>query len=155
MKTPIILPKYQRGMMLLEALIAILIFSIGILAIVGLQVNSIKLANDSKYRSDANLLASQLIGEMWVAHSSPTFAADFSTGGANYLAWASKVAATIPIPTGTSAPSVTIAPSTVPIPSASSVSSSIVAIDIYWSVPGESGNGAGAHRYNTNTQINN
>lgn len=159
MKTPIVFLKYQRGVMLLEALIAILIFSIGILAIVGLQVNSIKLANDSKYRSDANLLASQLIGEMWMAQSSPSFTADFSgsnyAGGANYVAWASRVAAAIPIPAGTSAPSVTIAQTALVIPGASSVPSSNVTIDIYWSVPGESSNGAGAHRYSTNTQINN
>lgn len=140
----------QKGVLLLEALIAILIFSIGILAIIGLQVSSIKMSSDAKYRSDANLLATQLVGSMWMAHSSPTFVADFRTGGAQYLAWASNVAATLPT-TGASAPAVTIA--TVTDPVASSVSNT-VNIDIYWSVPGESVSGASTHHYNTFTQIN-
>jgi type IV pilus assembly protein PilV len=43
--------------MLLEALIAILIFSFGILGLVGLQANAINLSTDAKYRADAALLA--------------------------------------------------------------------------------------------------
>jgi len=151
MKTAINFPNPQQGVMLLEALIAILIFSIGILAIVGLQVSSIKLANDSKYRSDANLLASRLIGEMWTANSSPSFTTDFSAGGSRFQAWASSVADTLPT-TGVSAPSVTIAQSAAV---ASSTVSSTVTIDIYWTVPGENSGGTSAHRYNTRTQITN
>lgn len=143
--------KLQRGVMLLEALIAILIFSIGILAIIALQANSIKLASDSKYRADANLLANRLIGEMWVAHTSPTFVGDFSTGGGRYIAWNSSVAATLPT-VGVSAPTVTITQATIP---AASTVSSTVNIDIYWSVPGESSGTSSAHRYTTRTQITN
>ena len=51
--------------MLLEGLIAILIFSVGILAIVGMQAAAIKNSADAKYRSDASYLANQIIGEMW------------------------------------------------------------------------------------------
>lgn len=141
----------QRGVMLLEALISILIFSIGILAIVALQANSIKLASDSKYRADASLLANQLIGQMWLANSSPTFVADFSTGGAQYNTWAtSSVALTLPL-AGVSSPSVTIVQST---DLAASTVSSSVTIDIYWSVPGETA-GASPHHYNTRTQVTN
>lgn len=151
MKTPIRFAHNQRGVMLLEALISILIFSIGILAIIGLQVNSIKLANDSRYRSDANLLANQLVGEMWVAQTSPTFVTDFSSpGGALYTAWAAKVASAVPT-TGVSAPSIAIAQSSLAIPSASNVISSTATIDIYWSIPGDSS----THHYQTLTQINN
>jgi len=69
---PISLPSrhIQRGSMLLEALISILIFSIGILGIVGLQANSIKISSDAKYRSDASLLANQYLGSMWGAVAS-------------------------------------------------------------------------------------
>ena len=56
----------QSGVMLLEALIGILIFSVGILAMVGLQVMEIKLASDSRDRAEASNLASQLVGEMWL-----------------------------------------------------------------------------------------
>jgi type IV pilus assembly protein PilV len=58
-------PKTQRGMMLLEALIAILIFSFGILGIVGLQAATLRYASDAKYRLDASYLANQSIGSMW------------------------------------------------------------------------------------------
>ncbi len=57
----------QTGMMLLEAMIAILIFSIGILGVIGLQATSVKLVGDAKYRSDAGQLANDLIGQMWIS----------------------------------------------------------------------------------------
>jgi len=55
----------QRGVVLLEALIAILIFSMGVLAIVGLQAAMIKNTSDSKYRAEASYIAQQRIGAMW------------------------------------------------------------------------------------------
>ena len=59
-------PAQQHGSSLLEALIAILIFSMGILALLGLQATSIKNSSDAKYRADAAYLANQIIGQMWV-----------------------------------------------------------------------------------------
>ena len=56
----------QQGVMLLEAILAILIFSIGVLAVIGLQTASVKAVSDAKYRADAAFLANQIIGEMWV-----------------------------------------------------------------------------------------
>ena len=47
----------QRGATLLEALIGILIFSVGILALVGMQALAIKHMSDAKYRSDAAFFA--------------------------------------------------------------------------------------------------
>ncbi len=97
MKTQPKLANSQKGVMLLEALIAILIFSMGILAIVGLQASSIKLASDAKYRSDASLLANRLIGQMWLANSAAEFLRQVSTtGGTSYAAWAASVASSIP-----------------------------------------------------------
>ena len=55
----------QNGVALLEALIAVLIFSLGVLGIVGLQATMIKNTSDAKYRSEASYLALQRIGEMW------------------------------------------------------------------------------------------
>jgi len=52
--------------MLIEALIAILIFSIGILAVVGMQSVAIKSVTESKYRSEAALLSQELIAQMWL-----------------------------------------------------------------------------------------
>ncbi len=55
----------QQGVVLLESLIAILIFSMGILAIVGLQAAMVKNTSDAKYRADAAFIAQQRLGTMW------------------------------------------------------------------------------------------
>lgn len=51
--------------MLLEALIAILIFSLGVIAIVQLQAVAVKQSTDAEFRSTAALLASDLVSRMW------------------------------------------------------------------------------------------
>jgi len=55
----------QQGIVLIEALVAILIFSMGVLALVGLQAAMIKNTSDSKYRSEASFIAQQRIGMIW------------------------------------------------------------------------------------------
>lgn len=55
----------QQGVVIIEAMIAILIFSIGVLGIVGMQANMIKNTADSNYRADASYIAQQTIGTMW------------------------------------------------------------------------------------------
>ncbi|MDP2144993.1 MAG: prepilin-type cleavage/methylation domain-containing protein [Gallionella sp.] len=55
----------QKGVVLVEAMIAILIFSMGVLAIVGLQAAMVKNTSDSKFRADASYIAQQRIGAMW------------------------------------------------------------------------------------------
>jgi type IV pilus assembly protein PilV len=57
--------KKQQGVVLLEALIAVLIFSMGILALVGLQGAMVKNTSDNKYRADASFVAQNRIAEMW------------------------------------------------------------------------------------------
>lgn len=56
----------QKGAVLLEALIAILIFSLGVLALAGLQAAMIKNTDDAKYRAEATFIAQQKLGEIWV-----------------------------------------------------------------------------------------
>ena len=56
----------QRGATLLEALIGILIFSVGILALVGMQALAIRHMADARYRSEASFFANEIIGRMWV-----------------------------------------------------------------------------------------
>jgi type IV pilus assembly protein PilV len=65
----------QSGSMLLEALIAILIFSLGVLGLVGVQANAIRLSTDAKYRTEAVFLANELIGRLAVVD--PATAATF------------------------------------------------------------------------------
>jgi type IV pilus assembly protein PilV len=55
----------QQGVVLLEALIAILLFSMGVLALVGLQGAMIKNTSDANYRAAASFIAQQRIGQIW------------------------------------------------------------------------------------------
>lgn len=64
-------PAHQQGVVLLESMIAILIFSMGILAIVGLQAAMIKNTTEAQYRTEASFIAQQKIGLMW-ANPDPT-----------------------------------------------------------------------------------
>lgn len=104
----------QSGSVLLEALIAILIFSIGILALVGMQATAINNVADAKYRADASFLADQIIGVMWASRVASgvnfvpdaTFACNPCTqanGNAATRAWvgANGIAGALPAGTGT------------------------------------------------------
>ncbi|MEN3363880.1 MAG: type pilus assembly protein PilV [Burkholderiales bacterium] len=55
----------QHGLMLIEALISILILSVAILGLIGMEGAMIGLAQDAKHRADAAFLAEQVIGVMW------------------------------------------------------------------------------------------
>lgn len=59
----------QGGFALIEGLVAVLIFSFGILAAIGLQATSVKAVTAAKERLDASLVANEQIGRMW---SNPT-----------------------------------------------------------------------------------
>jgi type IV pilus assembly protein PilV len=82
----------QRGVLLLEAMIAILLFSIGVLAVVALQANAIKNVTQSKYRSDAAFLADQLIGQMWANRTNiPSYAYSGGTPPAVMANWVNQI----------------------------------------------------------------
>lgn len=65
MKRPAASLHRQGGAYLLEALIGILIFALGVLGIVGLQAASLHTTADSQLRAEAVFAANQLIGQMW------------------------------------------------------------------------------------------
>jgi type IV pilus assembly protein PilV len=78
----------RRGSFLLEALIAILIFSSGVVGIVALQSQSMRHVGEAQYRAEAILATEALIAQMW--SSDPrTLAVDFASsgGGAGYAAF--------------------------------------------------------------------
>ncbi|MDO8990889.1 MAG: prepilin-type cleavage/methylation domain-containing protein [Sideroxyarcus sp.] len=58
-------PSAQQGVVLIEAMVAILLFAVGVLAIAGLQAAMVKNSSDSKFRAEASYRAQQKIGEMW------------------------------------------------------------------------------------------
>ena len=76
MNKPVLKPikSNQQGVVIIEALVAILIFSMGVLAVVGLQAAMIKNTTDSKFRGDASYIAQQRIGQIW---SDPSNAASY------------------------------------------------------------------------------
>jgi type IV pilus assembly protein PilV len=92
--TPAQSPRSQAGVMLLEALVAILIFTVGVIAVMGMQAASISQVSAAKYRTDASYLANQIIGRMWV--DQPNLATYTSTGSPGRVTWDATVAATLP-----------------------------------------------------------
>jgi type IV pilus assembly protein PilV len=90
----------EHGSVLLEALIAILLFSMGMLALAGVQAAAIKNASEAKYRAEASFLANQIIAQMWgenpanlptYQHNATTASRCTFSGGAsanaNVVAW--------------------------------------------------------------------
>ena len=77
----------ESGFSLIEGLIAISVFSIGMLGLLSLQANAIRLSSEAKYRADAAFLADALIGQLSV--SDPADLASFAHqgGGAKCGAW--------------------------------------------------------------------
>lgn len=62
------LPCFRRGsgIALIEALVSVLLLSIGVLGLIALQANMAGQLTDAKYRAEASLLADELLGQMWV-----------------------------------------------------------------------------------------
>jgi type IV pilus assembly protein PilV len=144
----------QRGIMLLEALIAILVFSLGILAMVGMQAVSISHTTQAKYRADASFVANKLIAQMWV--DSDANMPLYATGGAAFTNWlTSEVEQNLSA--GRSTATVTVTPFlatgvTGGVAAPPPVPGFIVDISIQWRAPSES-DSLPPHVYQTRTQI--
>jgi type IV pilus assembly protein PilV len=149
MKTQVKLSRAQAGGFLLEALIGVLIFSFGILGIVGLQAASLRHTGESEYRAEAMYYANSLISQMWTDNPAGLKAKyDSTVGGAGYLAFQTVVAA---LPgAGAIAPIVLVDPAkdcanasdVAPPPS---LQSHVVVVCVYWQAPGDSD----IHNYTT------
>ncbi|MFK2876824.1 hypothetical protein [Rhodanobacter hydrolyticus] len=149
-------PSFQRGFVLLDAMIAVAIFSIGILGLVALQSSAIKLAGDAKYRTDAAMLADQVIAEMWTnnAANRAAFIAQYSggsgTNGAGYTAWANTLQCTTANAPTRCLPGVTANPPVITItPVSTDTNDSLVTVTVKWQAP----NDTGPHSYVSITQI--
>lgn len=150
MRTVSCAPRRESGMMLIEALVAILIFSIGILALVGLQATAVKQSTDARYRAEAASLASELIAEMWVSNRDPAtletnFEGAAGSGGGLYGNWATRVGTILPGATGAAAPTVVVDGAGTALPGS-------VFVTITWLAPNEPA-GATPHRYVTRAVI--
>ena len=89
--------KKQSGVMLIEALIAILLFSVGILGLVALQVISTQNSVNAGDRSIAASLANDMVSQMLLKNTADIANATLT---ADISAWKSKVAVTLPNATG-------------------------------------------------------
>jgi type IV pilus assembly protein PilV len=59
--------KCQHGVALFEALVSILIFSFGLIGLLGLEARAINFSADAEDRNRAALFANEVASEMWLA----------------------------------------------------------------------------------------
>lgn len=83
----------QRGSFILEALIGLVLFAVGIIALMGMAAQALNDVGQSKYRNDASELAQELVGEMWISAATP---AAFDTTD-----WETRVRQALPVGTAT------------------------------------------------------
>jgi len=101
-----------RGFSLIEVLVAMTIFSFGILGMLGMHARAMTTFSDSKYRTDAALLTDGLINDIWVNRANlATYAYSGGTAPAALQSWLSEVGATLPNGNAT----ITVAGSTVQV----------------------------------------
>ena len=87
----------QRGIALLEVLVAILIFMLGVLGLIGLQGSMTRAQTESKVRADAAYLASEVIGRMWAdVVNVNAYAGTDSCTASSCTEWRSKVEKVLP-----------------------------------------------------------
>ena len=122
-----------RGIALLEVLVALLIFTIGVLGLAGLQATMTRAQTLAQMRADAGHLANEAIGRMW---SDVTNVGLYDAGNcaaqARCLEWQKKVAQVLPGGQG----SITVE------------ASGQVSVIVVWTLPG-----GDAHRYVSQTAI--
>ena len=88
----------QTGATLIEVLISLLIFSLGVLGLVGMQAKALNYAIASEDRSTASALANDLVAAMWAQQ---TNTASNQSNPSNYAAWQSRVSLKLPNGSGT------------------------------------------------------
>ena len=132
----------QEGSILLEALISILIFSMGILAIVGLQGTAIKTVSDSQYRLEASFLANRVVSEIWTNVANINAYALPGGGATGLDVWLAEVQSRLPGATAGNAPTISIA--------ANPLGGFTATVAIMWQSPGESA----PHNFTTVAYIN-
>ncbi len=136
----------ERGVMLIEALVAILIFSIGILAVVGMQAVAIKDVTSAKYRSEAAFLVQELLAQMWTDNGNIDSYAYTGVGmpPLKIRAWVNKVQSRLP--DGANQPPVVTLTNLIPAAPAVPTGAT-VQITVKWRLPEEATQNLPAHSH--------
>ncbi len=120
--------RYSAGFTMIEVLVALLVFSLGVLGLVAIQATATRMAGDARDRAVATFLADQILARMLI--SDPTTALSFAhqatgttpcnpSGAAStnaiVTAWLAEVAAQLPKATSTMQQIVVVAPDEVTV----------------------------------------
>jgi type IV pilus assembly protein PilV len=82
----------QGGVMLLEALLGLLIFSLGVLALVAMQAVSISNVSNAKYRVEAAFMAEEIMNYMWLDPNNLKLGYSYPGGNSQYLMnWVTRI----------------------------------------------------------------
>ena len=117
-----------KGSTLLEGLLAVVLFAIGLLAILRLLTVSAINSGNAQFRSEASLLASDLISRMWTGDRSIKGISDRfgNTSTDDYKDWLTTVQQRLPgVSSSTNVPNVSIG------------SDRTVTVTLYWQASGD------------------
>jgi type IV pilus assembly protein PilV len=103
----------QRGVALIESMMALLIFSVGLLGLLGLEARVMNISTDSENRNRAAVIASEVASQMWlnntVAPATPAYTAMVANAGNQTLGGLpGGVVAVTPVGTTTNAADITV-----------------------------------------------
>jgi type IV pilus assembly protein PilV len=138
-RTQLAVPRAERGVALLEALVSILIFSIGILAAVGMMGTAVKNVTEAKHRTEVAFLTNKLIAQMW-ADSANISSYAYTGSGAVPTRLTGWIAQTDQLPAGsTLRPIITVSNTT--------ATGGMVTIQVRWQLPQDQSQGLPPHSY--------
>ena len=123
--------KSQRGVSMIEVLVVIVLFSFGLIGMVGLQAKAVQASVSAEDSTRAALLANEMASAMWAANS-------VTLSSAALTAWDARVADATDrgLPNGVGAVTVTGA---------------VATITVTWRAPNEPA--ASVHTYTTQVQL--
>lgn len=124
----------QRGVVLVEVMVAILLFILGVVGLVGLQSSMTRAQTEAKIRADATFLATEVLGRLWSdVNNISLYNGSACAGLPRCKEWQDKVSRELPGGTG----AITVDALT-----------GDVAVTVSWSLPsGET------HQYVANTTV--
>ena len=123
---------HQRGATLIESLVAILIFSVGIVGNLGLMAQMTRAQGAAQWKSQASMLSSEIVAVMWADSEANLGGYTSNCSNQRCTEWKQKVARSLPGGTG----------------AVELLGGSIVKVAIEWTIPGE-----GLHSYAVQTTI--